>query len=75
MSVAVLCDNCKADISYTKQIDDYRLVLRCEGRATDPSIRMIEGGIFDPNDFVEPPIDRKHHFCHLGCLAMWIERK
>ena len=63
----VFCDGCKDDITENLGVVDfYRLRLTCErlhplGNTADV--------------LVYPPIEEDHHFCGLGCLITWTERR
>lgn len=61
----VTCDGCGADLTYTGNSVDYRLVLDAEPKPTAPDVNAV-------TDMLIPrPIARKHHFCALRCLDNW----
>lgn len=61
------CDNCKADISESKGIPNYRLHLSC-------SAAPDYGGI-SLDVLIYPPIDKRKDFCGFGCLQKWMEKE
>lgn len=63
----VTCDNCNADLSDAGPRPEYRLVLDAE--------RIPNSGRLLYAVYVVPAVDRQHHFCGLGCLSKWIEKK
>lgn len=65
----VKCDGCGADITYTGNSVDYRIVLANEGVPIRPGIYAVtDMGIY-------PSLDHSHHFCGLGCLDHWSDRR
>ena len=65
----ITCDGCDADLTYTGNCEDYRLVLGNENKPTFPGAGAVTAmGIY-------PPIDRTHHFCDLRCLDYWRDRE
>jgi hypothetical protein len=62
----IICDNCKADLTTTGNSIDYRLALISQ------LIPGWGGAVTDM--LISPPIDRSHHFCHMGCLREWIAK-
>jgi len=67
----IICDGCDADLTYTGNSVDYRLVLTTEGK-TPWFVRegLTIGAMTDVN--LEPPIKRTHHFCGIPCLIKWL---
>ena len=68
----VVCDNCDADLTYheTGYPVEWALSLSAYAKPTAPDSE--QGAIFAVVP-ASPPIERSHHFCHLPCLAEWIE--
>jgi hypothetical protein len=65
----IKCDGCDADLTYTANCVDYRLVLGNESKPTYPGAGAVTAmGIY-------PPVERTHHFCGLGCLDHWRDRE
>lgn len=61
----IMCDGCGADITYTRNVEDYRLVLGVQSKEGEPGRRAFTClGI-------QRPLDRTHHFCGLRCLDKW----
>lgn len=63
----VSCDNCASDLTGTKPHHNYGLEL-AEHRV--PSASGLTLAVH-----VIPQLQRTHHFCDLGCLHMWLNRR
>ena len=61
----VNCDACAADLTYTGNSVDYRVVL---GSESLPS----RGGAVTAM-MVYPPITPTRHFCGIQCLVKWVQ--
>jgi hypothetical protein len=61
----VTCDKCGTDITYTDNVDDYRLVLMVERISSNPNINVLTS----MNNY--PPIARNMHFCGIKCLKTY----
>lgn len=60
----ITCDSCNADLTYTSNCMDYRLVLANESKAREGNFATLMN--------LSPPIDRTMHYCGLGCLKRWV---
>lgn len=61
----ITCDACGADVQYTGNCVDYRLVLASQHKQPRSDVVTAMA--------IQPPIDRPHHFCGLPCLAHWLK--
>lgn len=64
-STTVTCDGCKKEIGPTHYASEFYLTL-------SPTRRPHDGSGSSFAMYIEPPIDRDLHFCHLKCLSAWI---
>lgn len=68
-TIEIKCDECEADLTYTGNCVDYRLVLAPENIAIRPGVGAVTAmGIY-------PDLKRPHHFCRLACLDRWRDRE
>lgn len=64
-TVEIKCDACDADLTYTGNCVDYRLVLASENKPIFPGAGFVTSmGMY-------PAVDRTYHFCGLECLDYW----
>jgi hypothetical protein len=70
----VKCDGCERDLTSTGNSVDYRLVLESESIPPWYREEGLSGGVVT-DMLIDPPIDRAHHFCSLGCLDKWRQAK
>jgi hypothetical protein len=60
----ITCDHCNADITYTGNCVDYRILLRSE--------EMQSRGGAVTAMMLYPPTGHDKHFCGNGCLKNWV---
>ena len=68
----VICDGCGADITYTGNSVDYRLVLASQSKTPWYAGEGLEAGVVT-DMWIENPLPEAKHFCSLRCLASWLE--
>jgi len=65
----ITCDGCGGDLTYTGNSVGYRLALINEHLPTDPRVKVV-------TDMGIPrPISDNAHFCGIGCLNRWLNKK
>lgn len=62
----ITCDGCGTDLTITGNSIAWRLAL------TPQKIPCHSGAVTDM--WIEPDLDRAHHFCGLRCLFLWVDR-
>lgn len=66
-NTVVLCDHCRADITYSGASDAYRIVLECELVPTHPEVRVQH------DVSIRPPLIGARHFCSVRCLKFHVQ--
>jgi len=67
----VHCDKCGADITYTSNSVDYRVVLGSEGKSPWYQKEGLSGGVMT-EVMIYDPFPQLRHFCNEVCLAIWV---
>lgn len=62
--VQIDCDSCGGDLGPTGTSINWHIVLSADGQRNKSEVVAFE--------YVLPPLDRAHHFCHLDCLRKWL---
>ena len=62
----VTCDQCGADLTYTGNCEDFRIVLGNEGVPIAPGIGAVTAMA------ICPPLKGTSHFCGVNCLGKWV---
>jgi hypothetical protein len=65
----IKCDQCGADVTYTSNFVDYRIVLGSEGKS---HLREGKSGGVLTDVNIPDPFPKAHHFCNEECLAVWV---
>lgn len=66
----ILCDHCGADLTYTGNCEDYRIVVRSQAKAPWYTKDGLGGGVVTAMAIPDPvplPLD----FCDFRCLKAW----
>ena len=67
MTIKIICDNCKNDLSFSAGSYEHSLILK--DRHFGPSTDMVYDFYFYP--FLE----EDKNFCGFACLKKWLEKK
>jgi hypothetical protein len=63
----ITCDGCATDITYTRNCEDYYLVVTHGSKQSRGIVLTLVAK--------QPPVDRDYYFCDLKCLDHWRARK
>lgn len=61
------CDGCEADLTFTGNCVDYRLLVTSESIPNPSGVALLVASY--------PAIDRPHHFCGWACFDKWYEKR
>jgi hypothetical protein len=70
----IKCDACEADLTYTGNCEDWRLVLGVQSKSPWYERDGLSGGAVT-SAAIPRPIPRTVHFCGVGCLHEWLTRE
>jgi hypothetical protein len=65
-TIKIICDQCKRDITYTGNCEDYKLVLSNESIPHNPECSAVTCMASYPH------IDHDVYFCNARCLKDWV---
>lgn len=70
----IKCDNCEADVTYTGNSVDYRIVLGSESKSPWYEREGKSGGAVT-DMMIYDPFPKTRHFCSTTCLAVWVAKQ